>query len=129
MLNQRQNNILIDLLYEFESSKHDIETAYHALINIDFNADPVKLKTYIDYRLENNDVKKIITYSTTYNTQSEQIQLMRCLPSSITVERSFSMLGKMLEKDRNFLPQNVNIYFLFYYNSMGLDKKKQKRIK
>ena len=33
--------------------------------------------------------------------------LQRCQPTTATVERSFSMLNKLLAKDRNFLPKNV----------------------
>ena len=37
--------------------------------------------------------------------------------TSISVERSFSMFGKLLAKDRNFLPENVSKYMTMYYNS------------
>ena len=33
--------------------------------------------------------------------------LLRCEPTAAAVERSFSMLNKLLARDKNFLPKNV----------------------
>ena len=37
----------------------------------------------------------------------------------ISVERSFSMLGKLLAKDRNFLPENITHYLVLHYNAVN----------
>ena len=42
--------------------------------------------------------------------------LQRCQPTTAAVERSFSMLKKLLAKDRNFLPKNVKHYMCVHYN-------------
>ena len=40
----------------------------------------------------------------------------RCQPTKATVERNFSMLNKLLAKDRNFLPKNVMHNTCLHYN-------------
>jgi len=44
--------------------------------------------------------------------------LQNCQAASAGVERSFSMLGKILDKDRNFLPNNVEKYLILHFNSV-----------
>ena len=39
------------------------------------------------------------------------------VPTTAAVERSFSLLAKLLAKDRHFLPSNVEKYLCVYYNS------------
>jgi hypothetical protein len=46
-----------------------------------------------------------------------QISLLKIIPTSVSVERSFSKLKKMLTADRNFKPSNIYNYFCFYVNS------------
>ena len=43
-------------------------------------------------------------------------KLQKCQPTSASVERSFSMLNKLLAKDRNFLNENVSKYLVLHYN-------------
>ena len=40
----------------------------------------------------------------------------RCQPPKAAVERSFSMLNKLLATDRNFLPKNVKHNMCVHYN-------------
>ena len=42
--------------------------------------------------------------------------LQRCQPTTAAVERSFSMLNKLLAKDENFLPKNVKRKMCVHYN-------------
>ena len=42
--------------------------------------------------------------------------LQECQPTSASVERSFSMLNKLVAKDRNFLSENVKHYICVHYN-------------
>ena len=42
--------------------------------------------------------------------------LQKAQPTSAAVERSFSMLSKLLRKDRNFDVKNVKKYMMLYYN-------------
>lgn len=103
---------LIELLTEFENGKHNIETGYNILKNLNFNQDPVELKSYI----EKNQIKNILNFENENISPVEYVALRKCNPTSIAVERSFSMLGKFLAKDRNFKKENIFGYFSFYYN-------------
>ena len=40
-------------------------------------------------------------------------------PTSCSVENRFSMLNKLLQSDRNFLPENVHKYLGLHYNSVN----------
>lgn len=108
---------LVVILDQFENSAYDIESAFTIVSNISFPADPVGLKQYLKTRLEANEISNINEFSNQKISPSIYCALRRCPPSSISVERSFSMLNKLLAKDRNFLAENVIKYMFFYYNS------------
>ena len=42
--------------------------------------------------------------------------LISCQATRCSVERSFSMLNKLLGKDRNFNPENIKNYIIAIYN-------------
>ena len=42
--------------------------------------------------------------------------LQKCQPTTAAVERSFSMLNKLLAKDKIFLPKNVKRNMCVHYN-------------
>ena len=44
------------------------------------------------------------------------VQLMNCPASSISVERSFSLLRKLLTKEKTFKEENLIKYMFLYYN-------------
>lgn len=109
--------VLIDILDKFEKSQYTIQTGYEALININFKNDPVNIKSYIQERLKNNEINVIVSHSNGNISPDMYVALKNCIPTSIAVERSFSMLNKMLSKDRNFAPNNVYKYLACYYNN------------
>ena len=43
--------------------------------------------------------------------------LQNSQPTSASVERSFSMLKKLLAKDRNFTAKNVQHYMILHFNA------------
>ena len=47
-------------------------------------------------------------------------QLQNAQPTSAAVEKSFSVLSKLLRKDRNFDIKNVKKYMMQYYNEKSL---------
>ena len=75
------------------------------------------VKNYISSRLLKGDILDI--HSTNYEDLSpiEHSILRNAQPTSIDVERSFSKLKKLLEKDRPFLAENVCDYIICYCNS------------
>ena len=109
--------ILIDLLEAIESGKPTMKEAYFSLKNMKFSHDPVKIQEYIYSRLAETDYDEIISMKKMNISAADYYYLQNFQPSSISVERSFSMLKKMLRTDRQFMEGNVGIYFLSFYNS------------
>ena len=65
---------------------------------------------------KNEDVEAIMEMSRSEISPSNYVALQSCQSTSASVERSFSMLKNLLSTDRNFLPQNVEKYFVLHCN-------------
>ena len=113
--------ILIDVLDELESNRHDIYSIVKRLTALDFKNDPVGVKAYIIDRLLTNDILKITELKDESISPSIYHDLLRCPPTSIAVERSFSMLKKILVCGRNFRPENIEHYIIVYFNKEGIN--------
>ena len=73
--------------------------------------------SYIKKRMMKNcDVDTIVRMKQHGVSPAVYAQLQCCQPTTAAVERSFSILGKLLSKDRHFLPENVGKYLSLYYN-------------
>ena len=90
--------------------------SYGLLKNIQFDDDPCAIKNYIKKRLSNSDLETIINCTNLTIDPTSYALLQKAQPTSAAVERSFSMLGKLLRKDRNFDVKNVKKYVMLYYN-------------
>ena len=100
-----------------EGSACTITEAYGLLKNMQFDDDPCAIKNYIKKRLSNSDVKTIINCTNLTIDPTSYALLQKAQPTSAAaVERSFSMLSKLLRKDRNFDVKNVKKYMMLYYN-------------
>lgn len=108
------------MIKKMESSKYSIVEAYNDLNNLDFKQHSAKISNYITKRLEKNkDLDDIVhVKNTTRVSPALLAELQCCQPTSAAVERSFSLLGKILRKDRNFLPSNIAKYVCLYYNKL-----------
>lgn len=109
--------VLVKLLDGLEKSKYDAKSAYEAVKKLDFQEDLLNIKSYISSRLLENDISVIVEMKNTNLSPSLYCLLQKCPPTSIAVERSFSMLKKLLAMDRNFDEKNIYKYFCFYYNT------------
>ena len=103
-----------------EGSACTTTKAYGLLKNMQFNDDPCAIKDCINKRLSNSDLETIInctnlTIDPTSNALSQKAQ-----PTSAAVERSLTMLKKLLRKDRNFDVKNVEKYMMLYHNKTSL---------
>lgn len=96
-----------------------IRDAEKMINDLDFEEDPVNLKDYIQSRMKKNDLKEISQMKKSSISPSTYNQILNCHPTGAPVERSFSMLNKLLTKDRNFLPENVPAYMRFYFNKFS----------
>ena len=90
--------------------------AYGLLKNMQFDDDPCVIKNYIKKRLSNSDLKTIMNCTNLTIDPTSYALLQKAQPTSAAVERSFSMLSKLLKKDRNFDVKNIKKYMMLYYN-------------
>ena len=91
-----------------EGSTCTITEAYGLLKNMQFDDDPCAIKNYIKKRLSNSDLETIIN-STNLTIDPTSYSLLQKGPANLCC--SFSMVSKLLKKDRNFDVKNVkNIY-------------------
>ena len=86
-----------------EGSACTITEAYGLLKNMQFDDDPCAIKNYIKKRLSNSDFETIINCTNLTIDPTSYALLQKAQPTSAAVERSFSMLSKLLRKDRNFV--------------------------
>ena len=90
--------------------------AFKLIKNMDFLEDPCEIQNYIDRRLSGSDIETMINSSVSNIPPATYALLQKAQATSATAERSFSMLKKLLRKDRNFKSENVKKYMLLYYN-------------
>ena len=79
-----------------------------------FDDNPCAIKDDIKKRLPNSDLETINCANLTIDPTSYAL-LQKARPTSAAVERSFSMLSKLLKKDRNFDVKNVKKYMMLCY--------------
>ena len=90
-----------------EGSACTITEAYGLQKNMQFDNDPCAIKNYIKKRLSNSDLETIISCTNLTIDPTSYALLQKAQPTSAAVERSFSMLSKLLRKDRNYDVKNV----------------------
>ena len=103
--------MLPKLIQKMESSKYTILEAHADILTLDQKLDCV-------------DIGKIQTWLTSSDQTRKRApavyaELQCCQPTSTAVERSFSMLGKLLRKDQQSLPEmlkNTCPYTIINYN-------------
>ena len=85
-----------------------------------FDDDPYAIKDYIKKRLSNSDLETIINCTNLIIDPISYALFQKAQPTSAAVERSFSMLSKLLKKGRNFDFKNVKKYMMLYHNKRSL---------
>ena len=98
-----------------EGSACTITEAYRQLKNMQLDDDPCAIKNYIKKPLSNSGLKTIINCTNLTIDPTSYALLQKAQPTFAAVERSFSMLSKLLRKDRNFDVKNVKKYMMLYY--------------
>ena len=112
-----QYECLVKLIDTMESAKFTIKEAVQAIQALDFGEDTCSISSYIKKRIQSNDISKIMSMARSDISPAVYSLLQHSQPTSASVERSFSMLKKLLAKDRNFSVQNVKHYMILHYNS------------
>ena len=107
---------LIAMVKKMEGSKTTIRDAWHEIHMMDFAEDPCGVRAYLRKRLMANDITQIMAEDREHVSPLTYVKLQSCQPTSANVERSFSLLGKIVVKERNFKDENVQKYAMVQYN-------------
>ena len=67
--------------------------------------------------MQNSDISEIINMERQDISPAVYHMLQNSQPTSASVERTFSMLKKLLAKDRNFKVENVRHYVILHFNT------------
>ena len=81
--------------------------AVQTIQELHFGEDTCNINQYIIKRMQNNDISVIINMERQDISPAMYHMLQNSQPTSASVERSFSMLKKLLAEDRNFKVENV----------------------
>ena len=100
-----------------ESTECIIKEAVQAIQEFDFGEDASCIDRYIQTRMQNNDMSKIMNMEKPNVSLAVRSLLQRSQPTPDSVERSFSKLRKLLAKDRKFKVENVKQFAILHFNS------------
>ena len=76
------------------------------------------VNTYLEKRLQKNGgLQDIVGLTRKDIAPSLYVSLQQCTATSVSVERNFFILKKLLAKDRYFCDDNVEKYLIKLYNS------------
>ncbi|ORD93665.1 hypothetical protein ECANGB1_1789 [Enterospora canceri] len=109
---------LPDLIKRVEKRSFSIEEAYDMGSKIKFRNDPFNLMGYYTKKFNKNLISEICNNTITGVGNGQIDRLKKCPSTSVEVERSFSMVTKMMAKDRNFDMANFEAYVMIRYNKM-----------
>ena len=84
-----------------ESAKYTIKEAMEAIQELDFGEDTCNMKQYIKKRMQNNDISEITNMERQDVSPAVHHMLQNSQPTSASAGRSFTMLKKLLAKDKN----------------------------
>ena len=115
---QRCYSCLLPLIQQSESTSFSLLDGYKAITALNFKEDSCNLLSYVTQCLEKNGISDIVKLKRSDISPALYTKLQCAPATSAAVERSFSMLRKLLAKDRNFLPDYVEKYFteITYYH-------------
>ena len=86
-----------------ESAKYTIKEAVQAIPELDFGEDTGNINQYIKKRMQNNSISEIINMERQDISTAVYHMLQNSQPTSASVEKSFSMLKKLLAKETEIL--------------------------
>ena len=103
-----------------EGSACTIFEEYGLLKNMQFDDDRCAIKDYFEKQRSNSDLKPKINCTNLTIDQTSYALLQKAQPTIAAVERSFSMLSKLLKKDSNFDVKNIKKYIILNYKKKFL---------
>ena len=114
---EEQYSALVDAIQKMEDSHCTIREAYQKMTSLDFGVDGCQIGRYIQGRMSRNDINCVVKMGRGDISPHLYSLLSNSQATSASVERSFSILGKLLARDRNFKDDNVSHYLMLKYNT------------
>ena len=109
---------LVKLIEKMESAKYTIKEAVQAIQELYFGENTCNINQYIKKRMQDNHISEIINMERQDISPAVYHMLQNSQPTSASVERlSFSMLKKLLAKDRNFKAESMRYYMILLVNA------------
>ncbi|KAG0433983.1 CGG triplet repeat-binding protein 1 [Dictyocoela muelleri] len=118
-----ENNYRILKKYLNDSCKEyfSINDAVKLFKEIDFKEDVLNIKKYLTHKMEKSDISLFFEKKHIKETPYTISCLLNAPSTSLSVERSFSILQKILTKERQFSTENIQKYMILYYNKIEID--------
>ena len=104
------------LLHHLESTSYTIKKAHIDLLNTNFKEDSCDIKSFSRKRVSGSVLEAIIGMNREGIFPSLYALQQKRQPTTASAERSFSLLGKLLSKDRHFNTKNIRHYMIVFYN-------------
>ena len=112
----RDYQILIEVLDKMQNENYTVEKAWYdfnsILIGNGFHNDCCILPEYLRNRLPGCDLEAIFDMKNQNITPYVNVLLRKCPPTRVDIERFFSQLGKLLQKDCNFNTENIEKLYM-----------------
>ena len=89
-----------------ESAQYTIKEAVQAIQELEFGKDTCNINQYTKKRMQNNGISEILNMERQDISPAAYFVLQNSQLTSTSVKRSFSVLKKLLAKDRNFKVEN-----------------------
>ena len=105
---------MLSVLEKVECSAYAIQEAHANLTGLTFGNDVCNFWAHLDKRLQKNELSDIVHFKRADASPAIYSKLLSAQCAPVSVERSFSMLKRLLAKDRNFLSENVGKYFMLF---------------
>ncbi|CAK8688417.1 unnamed protein product [Clavelina lepadiformis] len=114
---EEQYSDLANIVLKMESSRYTMGQAYEDVLSLDLGADSCAIKAYMQRKLTKNDVTCIMSMGRNDISPHLYKLLQNSQATSASVERSFSILKKILAEDRNFGEGHEKHYLIVKYNN------------
>ncbi len=95
---------VVEYLDKTISEGFTVNNAHEMIKAMDLPKDNLNLKQFLENKLAKTDFYEIVNCESSPHIDS---LMLKCPSTSVAVERSFSMLGKLLRNDRRFSSKNI----------------------
>ena len=112
-----QYESLAKLMENLESVKYAMTGAMQGIPELEFGEYTCRINRYIQKRMQNKGIPKIMNIERPDISPAVNNLFQHSQPTIASVERCFSMLQKVLAKDRHIKVENVKQHMILHFNS------------